>query len=186
MCNNSNKQLKTTIDDNANLLAKMENLTAQLQTSLMADFQTVMGVPLPDVARATVRQVTYDMVYSTDPIADQYISAAKTLLDSSFQGDQADIANKALDVVQVLIDNIVGSSSIQTGGNGESIQITPNNGKGKYLSAAFTQIQECSAQDWSTQTNFYVAYYVFVVWQPTADNLEAYSRATKRYSSTVR
>lgn len=170
MGNHSNQQLQQHVDSNSDLVAKMNSLTEQLQTNLLANFQGTMGVPLPSALQANVRQFTYDMVYSTDPIIDEYMSGAKTLLDAAFSGNEVAIADKALDVVQVLLNNVVGGSSIQTGGNSQSEILTDKDGK-KVVSAAFTEVQLCDAQDWLTQTNFYLNYYIFVVWYPTDEDV---------------
>jgi len=170
MGSHSNSDLNKHIQDNSQLLAKMTSLTNQLQTDLLLNFQTTAGVPFPSVVEAHVRQLQYDMVYSTDPITDEYMSGAKTLLDAAFGGDEVDIANKALDVVQVLLNNIVGSGSIQTGGTNQSEMLTHKDKAGKeteYVCCAFAQTEECNAQDWLTQTNFYVSYYAYVVFIPS-------------------
>src|SRR5262245_9938426 len=147
------------------LITKMDGLTQQMEQQLINHFETSMGVPLPTAVQAEVRELTYAMVYSTDPIVDHYMNGALQILNAAFTGDEAAVATKALNVVGVLLNNIVGGGKVQTGFNGQSIRI-PQGGK-TYISAAYTLVSECSAQDWATQTNFYVSYYAFVVWQPS-------------------
>jgi len=172
MPSHSNSDLQKHIEDNSTLISKMETLTQQLQAQLFHDFETDMGVPVPSAVEAEVRQVEYSMVYSTDPIIDEYMTGAKTLLDGVFSQNWPEVANKALDVVQVLLNKVIGSSSIQTGASNQSMIIPPAAGHGKLVSAAFSEVEECSAQDWLTQTNFYVCYYVFAVWEPPAEHLD--------------
>lgn len=170
MSGHSNDDIKKHIDDNGTLLQKMQALAGELQTELLHNFESLMGVPLPNVIQAEVRQLEYAMVYSSDPITDEYMSGAKTLLDGAFGGDLVDVANKALDVVQTLLSNIVGKSTIQTGGSNQSMRIVK--GSRHFVSASFAQTEECSSQDWLTQTNFYVSFYTFVVWEPDEKSLE--------------
>ena len=171
MPSHSNSNLTKHIQNSSDLLAKMGALTTQLQADVEASFERTMGVPVPSAVDADVRQVEYSMVYSTDPIISDYMSGAKTLLDGVFGSSAPDVANAALDTVQTLLGNIIGSASIQTGGNSQSMRIRPSGSHGAVISAAFTQVEECSAKDWETQTNFYVAYYVYVVWEPSAQTL---------------
>ncbi|MFP5394495.1 MAG: hypothetical protein ACLGI6_23910, partial [Gammaproteobacteria bacterium] len=42
-------------------------------------------------------ELEYSMVYSTDPIIDEYMNGAKTLLDGVFSQNWPDVADKALD-----------------------------------------------------------------------------------------
>jgi hypothetical protein len=174
-CGNSN--LKQHIQDNSTLLANLEQLTQQLQTQTLSDFQAGMGIPIPDVTEAEVRQLEYTMVYSTDPIIQEYMTGAKTLLDGVFSQNWPDVADTALDVVQTLLNNVIGSDTIQTGASNQSIRIPAGNGHGDFVSAAFTEVEECSAKDWKTETNFYVAFYVFVVWEPSEANMAAIERS---------
>jgi hypothetical protein len=168
MSGHSNQDLQRQIDDNATLVRKLGELTQQLQLTLFANFQTSMGVPLPSAVEADVRQVEYSMVYSTDPITDEFMGGAKTLLDGVFSGDSyASIANKALNVVQVLLKRVVGSAQIQTGGHYESMKILPTGDHPLYVATAFTQVEACSSQEWLTEHNFYLSYYAFAVWSPT-------------------
>lgn len=179
MSSHSNAEIKKHIDSNSDLIEKMSGLTKQLQGQLLGDFEATMGIPLPSAVEADVRELEYNMVYSTDPIIHEYMSGAKTLLDGAIAEDWPAVANKALDVVQVLLENVVGSSSIQTGAKSESMKIRADGKDGEhgvYISAAFTQIEECSAKDWLTETNFYVAFYAFVLWQPTPEHLDAIER----------
>ena len=171
MCHNSG--LQKHIDSNSELIAKMSGLTKQLQTQVLGDFESTMGIPLPSAVEAEVRELQYSMVYSSDPIIHEYMSGAKTLLDGAIAEDWPAVANKALDVVQVLLDGLVGSASIQTGAKSEAIKIHADASHPDFISAAFTQVEECSGKDWLTETNFYVAFYVFVLWQPTPTHLDA-------------
>lgn len=177
MPQHSNSDLQKHIESDSSLISKMAELTQQLQTQLFSDFQTDMGVPVPTALEASVRQVEYTMVYSTDPILSEYMSGAKTLLDGVFEQDWPKVADTALDVVQTLLNNVVGSSTIQTGANNQSLKIPANQQHTDIIAAAFTEVEECSAQDWATQTNFYLAYYAFVVWQPTEEHLAAIAKA---------
>jgi len=177
MSSHSNQDLQKAIDSNSTLLTKMGALTQQLQTQLLADFEADMGVPVPSAVEAPVRQFEYSMVYSTDPIIQGYMSGAKTLLDGVFSENWPDVADKALDVVQVLLSNIITSQGIQTGASSQSMIVPPNDKHGKLVCAAFTEIQECSATDWATQTNFYVAYYVYAVWEPEAAKMAMIERS---------
>ncbi|HXX83503.1 MAG TPA: hypothetical protein VEN29_05925 [Casimicrobiaceae bacterium] len=89
-----NTDIQRHIDSNSELLAKMQNLTQQLQAQLLIDFENGMGVPLPTIAQADVRELQYSMVYSTDPIVDHYMNGAKQLLDAAFSQDMVAVANK--------------------------------------------------------------------------------------------
>lgn len=183
MPGHSNQEIKKHIDDNSVLLEKMSALTARLQTQIMTDFHTDMGVALPSAVEADVRELEYSMVYSSDPITDEYMNGAKTLLDGAFSGDWIAVANKALDVVQVLIGKVVGSTSIQTGAHSNSMKIRTSDSV--FVSAAFTQIEECKSQDWLVETNFYVSFYIFVVWQPTQEHLDAIDASAPKMASAV-
>jgi hypothetical protein len=170
-----NESIKRHIDSNSELLDKMSKLTKQLQTELFNSFETDMGIPLPTVAEAQVRQLEYTMVYSSDPVAGNLMSGAKTLLDGALLGDWPDVASKALDTVQTIVNKIVGAATIQVGGNNESMKIKSQKGD-TFISAAYTEVQECAAQEWATDVNFYVSFYVFVVWTPSAHQLAAIAK----------
>lgn len=178
MPSHSNSNLKKHIESNSQLLDEMQALTQKLQTQILGDFQADMGIPVPNAVEADVRQLEYSMVYSTDPIIEEYMSGAKTLLDGVFAEDWPAVANKALDVVQTLLGNIVGTSTIQTGASNQSIRIPATDDHGVIISAAFTEVEECTAKDWLTETNFYVAFYLFVVWQPSTEHLEVIQKAS--------
>jgi hypothetical protein len=170
-----NQQIQKHIDSNSELLAKMNKLTQQLQTDLLSGFQNGMGVPLPTAVEADVRELTYSMVYSSDPIVDHYMNGAKQLLDAAFTGDMLAVANKALNVVGVLLNNVIGQAAIQTGANHQSMKIHE---AGKtFVSAAWVLVEECQATSWATQSNFYLSYYAFVTWQPSEHALNAITRA---------
>jgi hypothetical protein len=164
-----NRSLKHQVQDNSQLVDKLNQLTQQLEQNLFQDFANTIGVPIPDATVADVRQVQYDMVYSTDPIINEYVTAAQDLLNDALS-ESPDVVNKATNLVGVVLNNIVGSGSIQIGGNGDSTKITGDDGK-TYICAVYTETDMCDAKDWKTQENFYLSYYAFVVWEPTEDDL---------------
>jgi hypothetical protein len=171
MGSHSNTTLQKHIDDSSTLIAKMAALTGELQTQLMNDFYAAMGIPLPSALVADVRQVQSCMVYTSDPVTDEFMSGAKTLLDGVFSGSYPDVADKALDVVQTLINQAVGSTSIQTGLTSQSLHIPATGDHGVFVAAAFNEVEECTSQEWLTETNFYVSFYAFVVWEPSPGEL---------------
>jgi hypothetical protein len=162
---NNTAEIKKHVDNSATLVQKMHELTAILMRDLLDNFKTSFGVPLPDAVHCEVRRLNYDMVLATEPLTDQYINSAKQLLNAAFSEDEALVISKALDVVGSLISGIVGSGSVQTGGKANSARIHAKNGK-VYVTAIATQTEMCSAKDFLTETNFYVAYYAFAIWQP--------------------
>jgi hypothetical protein len=169
---NHTEEIKKHVDNSATLVQKMHELTAILMKDLLANFQNSFGVPLPDAVHCEVRRLNYDMVLSTEPLTDQYINAAKQLMNAAFSEDEALVVTKALDVVGSLLSGIVGSGSVQTGGKANSARIHAKNGK-IYVTAIATQTEMCSAKDFLTETNFYVAYYAFAIWQPSLDAINS-------------
>ncbi|OON67519.1 hypothetical protein [Hymenobacter sp. CRA2] len=145
--------------------------------------RTWVGVALPNAVVADVRVVQFDMVYSTDPIANEYTEGAQLLLQSAFDGDKQKVATDALDVVTTVLNNIIGSGSVQTGAQFESTKTPVPNADGSgqtttYVSACYSVVEEASAQDWATQENFYVSYYALVVWAPGEEDLARF-KATR-------
>jgi len=76
--------------------------------------------------------------------------------------------------VGVLLNNVLGRASIQTGASHQSMKIHEK--AQTYISGAFSEVEECRAKDWATETNFYVSFYAFVVWQPSGEALDTITR----------
>lgn len=179
-----NQQIQKHIDSSQELIQKLADLTDSLQQQLFRDFQNTMGVAIPTAVQADVREVEYTMVYATDPVFDSYMQDAKTILDGVFAENWPDVADKALDVVGTVLNGIVGKGTIQTGLHSESGKYSPKEDPSKSIvSACFAEVEECSASDWATESNFYVSYYAYVCWQPNATDLAAIMEARPALAS---
>lgn len=160
MGGHSNKQIKKHVEDSSVLVAKMQKLTNDLQDALHKNFEQSMGVPLPNIIEARVRQTDITMVYSTDPTVDEYINGARKILGASLQGEKIELINGMLDLVDVVVGRIIGKGQVQTGIHSTAAHT------GSYITAAFSAIQKAAAKDWLTNADFFVAYYAFVVFRP--------------------
>jgi hypothetical protein len=161
MPSHSNKQIQQHVEDSSVLLAKMQTLTSELENALVSNFEKTMGVPLPTIVDAVVRQTDITMVYSTDPSVDEYINGARKLLGASLQGETIETTNRILDVVDVIVRRIIGTGHIRAGIHSTAAHT------GRYITAVFSAIEEASAKDWLTKADFFVAYYAFVIFRPT-------------------
>ena len=161
MGRHSNKQIEKHVDDSEKLVEKMQKLTETLQAALEKNFEKTMGCPLPNIVRAKVRETEVVMVYSTDPKIDEYINGARKVLGAAFQGEKLDVINGMIDIVEVVASRIIGTGEIKAGIHSSAVNT------GHYVTAAFAAVQKATAKDWATATDFFVSYYVFVVFKPS-------------------
>jgi hypothetical protein len=161
MANHSNKAIKKHIDESDLLTQKMEKLQDTLVEALENNFKKNMGVPLPSIVEAMVRETDVAMVYSTDPAVDEYINGARKVLGAAFGGEPLEIINGMLDIVEVVASKIIGKGEIKTGIHSTAART------GKYVTSAFSTVQKASAEDWATKADFFVSYYAFVVFEPS-------------------
>ena len=160
MSKHSNKKIEKHVDESGVLVEKMQKLTATLQEALEKNFEATMGCPLPSIIRANVRETDIVMAYSTDPTVDEYINGARKVLGAAFGGEKIAIINGMLDIVEVVATKIIGAGELKVGIHSTAVKV------GEYITAAFSAVQKASAKDWATATDFYVSYYVFVVFKP--------------------
>ena len=170
MPSHSNKKIKKHVEDSKELVDKMQKLTSTLQETLQKNFEDSMGVPLPTIMGAIVRQTDTAMVYSTDPSVDEYINGARKLLGAALGGEKLEIINGMLDIVDVVATKIIGKGDVKTGIHSTSART------GDYITAAFSVVQMATAKDWATEANFFVSYYAFVVFQPHMTQTSMLSR----------
>jgi hypothetical protein len=174
MSNHTNSSIKKHIESNAQLIAKLNALQKQMFSHLVESFSENFGVKIPDASEAVVRVLQFDLVYSSDPIVSEYSAGAQQLLNSALEEDWPKVADNSLTLVEVVLNNVVGKTSINIGVNSESAKYTevdaedPNQAT-TFICACMTVVQECSAKDWETSTNFYASYYVLAVWVPAQE-----------------
>ncbi len=171
MPSHTNKQIKKHIESSSALTTKMDALTAQLLKTLVANFKSNLGVSLPNAIEANVRVLQYDMVYSTDPLFDEYKNGADTLLQGILEENWPKVVLSAMDVVTNVINTIIGSGTVQTGAHIDSAKYTEKDAENPlkektFVMACLAIVEEASAKDWATAENFYVSYYALVVWTP--------------------
>lgn len=164
MSRHSNKAIVKHVEDSATLLDKMHVLTQKLNDRLQQDFERNMGVPLPSVVLAQVRQIDITMFYATDASVDEYVLGAKSLLESAL-GQQSGLAFRALDFVGVVARKIIGTGDIKigvhsTGGRVEDLTV-----------ACLSVVERAKASDWLTQSDFFVCAYALVVWKAAPSKL---------------
>jgi hypothetical protein len=111
------------------------------------------------------------MVYATDPKVDEYVMGAKSILDAAFKGNESEVIDKSLNFVGDIANGIIGSGTIQTGIHGDCALIN-----GEYLAVCTSVIEVCETKEWDTHTNFSVAAYTFVVFQPKKQMLSSRQR----------
>lgn len=177
MPHHSNPKIKKHIESSSKLIEQMDALTAQLLKQLVANFESNLGVPLPNAIEADVRVLQYDMVYSTDPIFNEYKDGAQSLLQGILEEDWPKLVLSSLDVVTNVINGIIGSGSVQTGAHIDSAKTTEKNEENPlqqktFVMACLAIVEEASAKDWATEENFYVSYYTLVVWSPKEEHLD--------------
>ncbi|MEG4225434.1 hypothetical protein QUA35_05475 [Microcoleus sp. N9_B2] len=171
MSNHSNPEISKHIQSSEELVKKMAHLTDILLQDNNTNFKTITGVELPSAVEARVRKVDISMVYSVDPKVDEYVMGAKSILDAAFKGNESEVIDKSLNLVGDIAKSIIGSGTIQTGIHGDSALIN-----GEYLAVCTSVIEVCEAKEWDTDTNFYVAAYTFVVFQPKKQMLSSRQR----------
>jgi|JI7StandDraft_1071085.scaffolds.fasta_scaffold55695_3 hypothetical protein len=171
MSNHSNQEIQKHINNSEQLVQKMNHLGKILAEENNTNFKTITGVELPSVIDARVRKVDISMVYATDPKVDEYVMGAKSILDAAFKGNESEVIDKSLNLVGDIAKGIIGSGTIQTGMHGDSALIN-----GEYLAVCTSVIEVCEAKEWDTDTNFYVAAYTFVVFQPKKQMLSSRQR----------
>lgn len=176
MSGHSNHTIQKHIESSQELLKKLNDLKSELSSNIMSQFQTDMGVPFPNIKEADVRILDYALVYSSDPNIDEYVTGAKGVLDAAIGEDYPAIANKALDIVSVVARQVIGSGNIGIGLASDSAKIHDKGGK-VFISACYSLVEQCSASNWATQTDFYISHYLFVVWEP---NAQSFSIATPK------
>lgn len=171
MSGHSNKKIKQHVEDSKVLVDKMQKLTDSLQDALQKNFNQAMGIPLPSIMDTMVRETDIAMVYSTDPSIDEYINGARKLLGAAFEGEKIGVINGMLDLVDVIVSKIIGTAELQTGIHSTSAKT------GDYITAAFSAVQKATAKDWLTSADFYVSYYVFVVFKPSVTQMPMLSES---------
>lgn len=159
----SNQKIKRTVEDSKELVEKMNKLSGTLQQSLMDNFEKNLGVPLPTITEAAVRETDTVMVYATDPKVDEYINGARKIVSAALSQEATPIINGMLDVVEVVAKKIIGGGDIKTGIHSTAANI------GGYVTTAMSVVQMASAEEWLTEANFFVSYYAFVVFKPTGN-----------------
>jgi hypothetical protein len=177
MSGHSNPEIQKHVDSTADLVKQMNDLKNSLTENLLNQFHKDMGVPLPNVSEADVRILDYSLVYSTDPRVDEYVTGAKNILDAALAGDYPAIANKALNLVSTVATGVVGSGSVGIGLKSDSAKFFDRETKKIFISACYSLIEECSAKEWATEQNFYIAHYIFVVWEPQEHVVSAVTAA---------
>ncbi|MCC5643443.1 hypothetical protein LC607_10905 [Nostoc sp. CHAB 5824] len=168
MGSHSNPVIQQHVDSTQDLVTKMNTLKTSLSTSIAEQFINDMGVSIPSVIEADVRILDYALVYSSDPTVDEYLAGAQGVLNASIAGDYPSVANKALDLVTVVASKIIGSGTVGIGLQSDSAKITDSQSHKTFISACYSLVEQCSSTDWNTSQNFYVSYYVFLVWEPEA------------------
>ncbi|MEM9541566.1 MAG: hypothetical protein AAGA60_18985 [Cyanobacteria bacterium P01_E01_bin.42] len=171
MSNHSNKKIKEHIDNSKELLKNLHDLTHLMGEDVFQAFKDNFGVPIPDVVHSKIRVVQYDLVSSSDPIFKEYKDGATKILQSLREEGWETLANEALDVVTSLLNGILSSQKIKLGLSAGSEKTTEKNkkesGKEKtFITACLANVNRMQAKDWGTQKDFYIAYYVFVIWSP--------------------
>lgn len=166
MGSHSNPEIEKHIDSTQDLVQKMNELKHSLSQNVLAQFQEDMGVPFPSIVEADVRIFDFSLVYSTDPKIDEYVTGAKGVLDAGLAADFPAVANKALDLVSVVAHGLIGSGGVGIGVKSDSAKIFDKDRT--FISACYSLVEECSSRDWATAEDFYIANYMFVVWEPPA------------------
>lgn len=164
MSKHAHKAIVHHIESSTTLLDKMHTLTQKLNDRLLQDFEKGMGVPLPTVVLARVREIDIAMFYATDASVDEYVIGAKSLLESAF-GKDTSIAYRALDFVGVVARKVIGSGNINIGVHSAGGRIE------SFTTACLSVIERARAADWQTQTDFFVSAYAFVVWKAPTEKL---------------
>lgn len=163
MPGHNDKEIKKHIESSAELLKKMNGLEQQLSKDLLNGFEAVMGIPIPNAIEADVLKVDSAMKYSQSLTVDEFVSGALDLATAAFSGNDTEVATKAVKIATDAIKQIFGGGSVQVGFQGSSAKIRRNGSV--HVAACYASTSLCSHEQWFTATDFYVAKYVFVVFE---------------------
>src|SRR5208337_583457 len=100
MSSHSDEPIKKQVESSAILTKKMADLINQLSDQATTGFQKATGAPLPTILTAKVRELDTAMVYSSTPKVDEYVTAAKGLLQAALDADESALILSALNVVE--------------------------------------------------------------------------------------
>ncbi len=162
MGSHKNETIKKNVESSAVLVGKLADLEKRNIADLKKGFQDMIGIPIPTAVEAELLKIDSVMQYTSELKVNEFLSGALTLALATFTGEDAEIATKAVMVATVGIKNIIGPR-IAIGFKGDAARM--NHSGERYVSALYAASQFCSAKDWSSPSDFFVANYCFTVFQ---------------------
>jgi hypothetical protein len=165
MDKHSNRDILKEIGANADLSKAIGAITRKSQDAVGSAFKTKFGFDIPTMATAILPPIEIGTVqYAAQSLIDEYsrgVQGAISKLESSYPG----AALATVQLVLTVLGDIVRSDSIGSTNGVESVQ-SSDDGKTN-TTAVMVQTSLISKNEWPIQNDFYLSYYLLVVFPST-------------------
>jgi hypothetical protein len=151
---------------------KMEELKQRLATDLRLGFEREVGFPIPSYNHAEILALDAALKYCDEVKKSEFLAGVRTLMNSKFDVDSR-IRAWAMNVVNTAMNNIFDVSPQNgTRGHHESYEERSGQDIHKILfAAAYASTLRCIKEEWSTERDFYMSQYAFVVFKVRLDEI---------------
>lgn len=162
MGGHSDEAVGQAISTDGLLAEKLKDIVGTLRGRLAADFQRLLGVPIPAPAATTVNVQDYDLISTQTSIGgliEEYERGAEDVARAKIADPSRRRA--AVAVVRSVLGFAEGAGGVCAGGYAASAALGPARG---WVGALVCEVDRGSAAEWKTPVDFWIISLAFVVW----------------------
>lgn len=156
-----NTQIVRVVNSTKDTEEKMEELKKQLQTNLISEWETQIGIPFPTAIDCELFDSEVELLYTSEVTLQKFVDGAIDIVSAVLKDDMAQVGLSSLTLIKAAITELVGEHTVAIGTKGTSAII--HSGGKKYLTAVYASSASCHASQWGTQEDFYVGMYCMCV-----------------------
>ncbi len=176
MGNHKAEPIMKIIDDTAKLLAKWNLLTLQMSKELLNEFYIGMGVNIPDVLNADIREINMRAQFASNIDLSSFTKGITGIVTDAIAEDYPSLAIDVINLATDFVTQAIGNGEIKVGVESSSMKnvVKDKNNPNQditFVTAMYAVTTECEASQWFTHSNFFATRFVFVVWTPKENEL---------------